>query len=104
MDGIGWGWLRSAYPAIAPIGTFPQDLIEPVPKGDYGGVVLQRILGPTGQQCGAILWESIRPTARTAAQVAPSSANAQLRVSHCAETKDSLIVSFRRASTCSVAV
>ena len=39
---------------------FPQDLIEPVPKGEFGGDVLQRVVGPMGQQCGSILWESKR--------------------------------------------
>lgn len=39
---------------------FPRDLIEPVPKGEYGGDVLQRVVGPTGQVCGTILWETKR--------------------------------------------
>lgn len=39
-------------------GRFPRDLIEPVPKGEFGGDVLHRVLGPTGLACGAILWES----------------------------------------------
>ncbi|MGY3695064.1 hypothetical protein ACVIGA_005144 [Bradyrhizobium sp. USDA 3240] len=39
---------------------FPQDLIEPVPKGEYGGDVLHRVVSPGGQQCGTILWESKR--------------------------------------------
>lgn len=39
---------------------FPLDSIEPVPKGEYGGDVLQKVVGPTGQACGAILWESKR--------------------------------------------
>ncbi|WP_036022180.1 DUF2130 domain-containing protein [Bradyrhizobium yuanmingense] len=39
---------------------FPRDLIEPVPKGDFGGDVLHRIFGPGGQACGTILWESKR--------------------------------------------
>lgn len=39
---------------------FPVDIIEPVAKGEYGGDVLQWIVGPAGQQCGAILWESKR--------------------------------------------
>ena len=39
---------------------FPFDSIEPVPKGEFGGDVLQRVVSPSGQQCGAILWESKR--------------------------------------------
>ncbi|MHC4695711.1 MAG: DUF2130 domain-containing protein [Planctomycetota bacterium] len=39
---------------------FPLDLIEPVPKGEFGGDVLQRVVGPTGQRAGTILWESKR--------------------------------------------
>lgn len=39
---------------------FPQDSIEPVAKGEHGGDVLQRVIGPMGQPCGAILWESKR--------------------------------------------
>jgi hypothetical protein len=39
---------------------FPRDVIEPVPKGEFGGDVLQRVLGPHGQPCGTILWESKR--------------------------------------------
>ena len=39
---------------------FPRDTIQPVPKGEHGGDVLHRIIGPLGQACGAILWESKR--------------------------------------------
>jgi len=39
---------------------FPRDLIEPVAKGEFGGDVVQRVLGPGGQVCGTILWESKR--------------------------------------------
>jgi hypothetical protein len=39
---------------------FPQDIIEPVPKGDFGGDLLHRVVGPVGQRCGTILWESKR--------------------------------------------
>ena len=39
---------------------FPHDSIEPVAKGELGGDVLQRVIGPLGQACGAILWESKR--------------------------------------------
>jgi len=40
--------------------TFPMDRIEPVPKGEFGGDALQRVLGPFGQPCGTILWETKR--------------------------------------------
>ena len=36
---------------------FPFDSIEPVPKGEYGGDVLHRVVGAGGQPGGAILWE-----------------------------------------------
>ncbi|MDR0440210.1 MAG: DUF2130 domain-containing protein [Candidatus Accumulibacter sp.] len=39
---------------------FPLDVIEPVPKGEFGGDVLQRVPSPGGQFCGVILWESKR--------------------------------------------
>jgi len=39
---------------------FPRDIIEPVAKGEFGGDVLQRVIGPQGQHCGTILWESKR--------------------------------------------
>jgi hypothetical protein len=39
---------------------FPRDLIEPVAKGEFGGDVIHRVLGPGGQICGTILWESKR--------------------------------------------
>jgi hypothetical protein len=39
---------------------FPRDTIEPVPKGEHGGDVLHRVIGPLGQVCGTILWESKR--------------------------------------------
>jgi len=39
---------------------FPRDLVEPVPKGEFGGDVLHRVNGPLGQACGTILWESKR--------------------------------------------
>src|SRR5690606_23003194 len=41
-------------------GRFPFDSIEPVPKGDHGGDVLQRVVGADGQAGGAILWETKR--------------------------------------------
>jgi hypothetical protein len=39
---------------------FPRDTILPVPKGEFGGDVLHRVVGPLGQVCGTILWESKR--------------------------------------------
>jgi hypothetical protein len=39
---------------------FPRDTIQPVAKGEFGGDVLHRVVGPLGQSCGTILWESKR--------------------------------------------
>jgi hypothetical protein len=39
---------------------FARDLIEPVPKGEFGGDLIQRIVGPAGQVVGSILWEAKR--------------------------------------------
>jgi len=39
---------------------FPFDVIEPVPKGEFGGDVVQRVVGSAGQASGTILWESKR--------------------------------------------
>ena len=39
---------------------FPFDAIEPVPKGEYGGDVVQRVVGAGGQPSGTILWEAKR--------------------------------------------
>lgn len=39
---------------------FLRDIIESVPKGEFGGDVLHRVIGPLGQPCGTILWESKR--------------------------------------------
>ncbi|MES1999831.1 MAG: DUF2130 domain-containing protein [Pseudomonadota bacterium] len=36
---------------------FPFDSIDPVPKGEYGGDVLHRVVGAGGQSGGTILWE-----------------------------------------------
>ena len=36
---------------------FPGDLIESVAKGEFGGDLLQRVMGPLNQNCGTILWE-----------------------------------------------
>jgi hypothetical protein len=42
---------------------FPRDTIEPVAKGEFGGDLLHRVYGPTGQVCGTILWETKRTRA-----------------------------------------
>jgi hypothetical protein len=39
---------------------FPRDTVQPVPKGEFGGDILHRVIGPLGQSCGTILWESKR--------------------------------------------
>ncbi len=39
---------------------FPRDTIESVPKGEHGGDALQHVVGPSGQPCGTIIWESKR--------------------------------------------
>lgn len=39
---------------------FPFDLIEPVPKGEFGGDALHRVNSQGGVPCGSILWESKR--------------------------------------------
>lgn len=40
--------------------SFPFDVIEPVGKGEFGGDILQRVVGASGQSCGTILWETKR--------------------------------------------
>jgi hypothetical protein len=39
---------------------FPTDLVEPVPKGEFGGDILQHVLNSARQSCGTLLWESKR--------------------------------------------
>jgi hypothetical protein len=39
---------------------FPRDVFEPAPKGEFGGDLIQRVVGPAGQICGSILWEAKR--------------------------------------------
>jgi hypothetical protein len=39
---------------------FPFDTIEPVPKGEFGGDTLQRVVSQNGVMTGTILWESKR--------------------------------------------
>jgi hypothetical protein len=31
-----------------------------VPKGEFGGDLIQRVVGPAGQVAGSILWEAKR--------------------------------------------
>lgn len=40
--------------------AFPHDVIEPVPKGLFGGDILQSVVGPLQQVVGKILWEAKR--------------------------------------------
>ncbi len=40
--------------------AFVYDTIARVPKGEFGGDVLQRVMSQTGAVCGTILWESKR--------------------------------------------
>ena len=39
---------------------FPTDRVEPVPKGEFGGDIVQEVRNLTGTPCGSILWESKR--------------------------------------------
>jgi hypothetical protein len=39
---------------------FPRDTVQPVPKGEFGGDIIHRVMGPLGQPCGTILWETKR--------------------------------------------
>lgn len=39
---------------------FPYDTVEPVPKGEFGGDTIQRVVSPAGVLAGTILWESKR--------------------------------------------
>ncbi|CUQ67677.1 DUF2130 domain-containing protein [Candidatus Nitrospira inopinata] len=39
---------------------FTRDTVQPVPKGEHGGDVIETVIGPLGQPCGKILWESKR--------------------------------------------
>lgn len=40
--------------------NFPHDDIVPIPKGVKGADVLQKIITPSGESCGTIIWESKR--------------------------------------------
>lgn len=39
---------------------FPYDAFEPVPKGEFGADLIQRVVAPSGAQCGSIIWEMKR--------------------------------------------
>lgn len=39
---------------------FPQDIFEPVPKGEHGGDLVHKVINAQGQHCGTILWEAKR--------------------------------------------
>ncbi len=36
---------------------FPMDAIQPVPKGEFGGDVVHKVMNSGGQHCGSMLWE-----------------------------------------------
>jgi hypothetical protein len=38
--------------------TFPDDEIHPIAKGKLGADIIQRVISPSGQHCGTIVWES----------------------------------------------
>jgi hypothetical protein len=50
---------------------FTRDLIEPVPKGEFGGDLIQRVVGPAGQVVGSILWEAKRSGERVVPHPSP---------------------------------
>jgi hypothetical protein len=37
---------------------FPGDIIEAVPKGEFGGDIIQRVRNGSGRVCGTMLWEA----------------------------------------------
>lgn len=37
---------------------FPFDRIQPVSKGQLGGDILHRVVSPSGQECGTLIWEA----------------------------------------------
>lgn len=39
---------------------FPYDTIAPVPKGEFGGDTIQKVVSPAGVMAGTILWEAKR--------------------------------------------
>ena len=39
---------------------FPSDIIDPVAKGMKGGDIIQKVMTPSGQQVGTIIWETKR--------------------------------------------
>jgi hypothetical protein len=38
--------------------TFPDDQIRAIAKGKLGADIIQRVMSPSGQRCGTIVWES----------------------------------------------
>jgi hypothetical protein len=39
-------------------GAFPDDKIRPIAKGKLGADIIHKIISPSGQHCGTIVWES----------------------------------------------
>jgi hypothetical protein len=44
--------------------AFPRDSIDAIPRGEYGGDLMVRVLNPVGEACGSILLESKRTSVR----------------------------------------
>lgn len=39
---------------------FYMDCVSPVPKGEFGGDILQQVFNPQGMDCGLVIWEAKR--------------------------------------------
>jgi len=65
-DQRAWCLLRHVHPELRPyaFNFFPRGAVrrvnEPVPKGEFGGDLLQQARGPNDQPCCTILWETNR--------------------------------------------
>jgi hypothetical protein len=59
---------------------FPYDTIEPVPKGEFGGDTIQRVVSSAGVVAGTILWESKRTKNWSNGWLAKRTAKAEISV------------------------
>jgi hypothetical protein len=53
-------WIRLSRVSRAQTAFWKHCRGKTVPKGEFGGDILQRVLGPANQHCGTMLWESKR--------------------------------------------